>query len=186
MNLDDYGHAEFPGIYQGAPADVAFSSDGAHIWVANTQMHQAGARSPEGYGCGHSPRSYTSFLYRLDAATLQPDRTIPVGAGARFVAASPDGRLVLTSNWCSGDVSVVDTAQDREIYRLPLGMHPNGIAVDAGSTTAYVAIAGSTAIATVNLQDFSVGWLNSIGISPPLHPPRPQRSVFVRQRRRGK
>ena len=73
---------------------------------------------------------------------------------------TPDGRLLLISNWCSYDVSVVDLASDREIRRIKVGKYPRGIAITPDSRTAYVAMLGGTRIAKIDLRS----------IPGPLHP----------------
>ncbi|HEY9798757.1 MAG TPA: peptidoglycan-binding protein [Leptolyngbyaceae cyanobacterium] len=166
VDLSKYGHSKFKGKYRGSPVEASFSHNGKYAWVSNYQMYGPGFNNPGDDRCNPSQKTDKSFLYRINTETLKIDRVIPVGSVPKFVATSGDGNLVLVSNWCSWDLSVVDANQNREIKRIPLGRYPRGIVVDAASETAYVAIMGSYEIAKVNLRDFSVSRLRNIGRSP--------------------
>jgi YVTN family beta-propeller protein len=166
VNLAKYGYGQFKGTFRGAPVEASFSHDGKYAWVSNYQMYGPGFNNPGSDRCSASQASDRSFLYRINTKTFQIEKVIKVGAVPKFVATSPDNRIVLVSNWCTWDLSVVDTAQNREIKRLKLGRYPRGIVVDADSKYAYVAVMGSSNIARVNLEDSSVKWLINIGRSP--------------------
>lgn len=166
VNLAKFGYANFKGSYRGAPVEVSFSHNGKYAWVSNYQMYGTGFRNPGSDRCHPSQRNDQSFLYRINTQNLQVEKVIKVGAVPKFVATSPDNRLVLVSNWCSWDLSVIDTNKNQEIKRVKLGAYPRGIVVEPTSTKAYVAIMGSSDIAKVNLKNFSVQWLKNIGRSP--------------------
>jgi YVTN family beta-propeller protein len=162
VDLTDFG---FPGDYQGAPVEAAFTSDGAYGYVSNYQMYGPGFSRPGGDGCDLAGWD-ESFVYRIDTATLEVDTIIPVGAVPKYIAVTPDDRLLLVANWCSFDVSVIETESGTELARVEVGRHPRGIAVDPGSTTAYVAVMGSNRIAVLDLAEFSVSWLEGVGSNP--------------------
>jgi YVTN family beta-propeller protein len=166
VKLSDYGHKELPGTYRGAPVEAAFSHGGRYGWVSNYQMYGSGFGNPGSDRCSPSAKHDPSFLYRINTDTLEIEKAIEVGSVPKFVAATPNNRLVLASNWCSWDLSVVDTQQNKEIRRIPLGAYPRGIAIRPDSSKAYVAVMGSSDIAVVNLQDFSVGWMRNVGAGP--------------------
>ncbi len=166
VNLSKYGYKKYQGTYRGSPVEAAFSHGGKYAWVVNYQMYGTGFRRPGSVRCSPAEVRDPSFLYRINTDTLNIDRVIQVGAVPKFVAASPDSRLVLISNWCSWDLSVIDANKNVQIRRIKLGRYPRGIAVDANSKNAYVAVTGSSDIARVNLQNFSVRWLRNIGRSP--------------------
>ena len=166
VNLSKYGYSKFKGNYKGAPVEASFSHDGKYAWVSNYNMYGPGFNKPGSDQCNPSQKTDKSFLYRINTETLEIDHVIQVGSVPKFVAASADEHLVLVSNWCSWDLSVVDTEKNQEIKRIKLGPYPRGIAIDATSEKAYVAIMGSYEIAEINLRDFSVKWLKNIGHSP--------------------
>ncbi|MEM6400269.1 MAG: YncE family protein [Cyanobacteria bacterium P01_D01_bin.116] len=167
VQLSDYEHGKSQGMYQGSPVEASFSHNGKYAWVSNYQMYGDGFNRP-GYDKCPSGNYDPSYLYRINTNTLEKEQVIPVGSVPKFNAASPDNRLVLVSNWCSYDMSIIDTQTNQEIKRLKLGRYPRGIAIDPNSEKAYVAIMGSTDIAVVNLKDpeFKVSWLKNIGVSP--------------------
>lgn len=166
LRLADYGHSRFHGLHRGSPVEAAFSHGGQTAWVSNFQMYGDGFSRPAIDRCSPRGNHEDSFLYRIDTTTLQIERVIRVGTVPKFLAVSPDDRLVLVSNWCSWDLSVVDVERNLEIRRLKLGRHPRGIAVDGESRFAYVAIMGSDKIARIRLHDFSVDFLERVGDSP--------------------
>jgi YVTN family beta-propeller protein len=166
VDLSKYGYSKFKGNYQGAPVEASFSQDGKYAWISNYQMYGPGFNNPGSDKCNPSQKTDKSFLYRIDTETLEIDHVIQVGSVPKFVDATNDERLVLVSNWCSWDLSVVDTAKNREIKRIKLGPYPRGIAIDTASNKAYIAVMGSYDIAKVDLKDFSVKWLKNIGRSP--------------------
>jgi YVTN family beta-propeller protein len=166
VDLSKFGYSKFKGNYQGAPVEASFSQDGKYAWISNYQMYGPGFNNPGSDKCNPSQKTDKSFLYRINTDTLEIDHVIQVGSVPKFVATTNDERLVLVSNWCSWDLSVVDAAKNREIKRIKLGPYPRGIAIDAASHKAYVAVMGSYDIAKVDLRDFSVKWLKNMGRSP--------------------
>jgi YVTN family beta-propeller protein len=166
VNLAKYGYGQFKGSFRGAPVEASFSDNGKYAWVSNYQMYGRGFNNPGSDRCSASMRSDRSFLYRINTETFQIEKVIKVGAVPKYVATTPDNRLILVSNWCSWDLSVVDPQKNQEIKRIELGRYPRGIVVDSDSKNAYVAVMGSSNIAQVNLQNYSLKWLKNIGRSP--------------------
>ena len=155
--LSDFGISGHPGTSRGAPVEMAFSPDGQTAWVSNYSMYGEGF-GPEGSdSCSPSDGYGNSFLYRIDVQTLEIVDVVEVGAVPKYVAVTPDGSKILVTNWCSWDLSVVDTQTNEEIARVPLdGAYPRGIEVSPDSRTAYVAMMGSDRIVTVDLQSMQM------------------------------
>jgi YVTN family beta-propeller protein len=166
VNLAEFGYTQIPGSQQGAPIEAAASPDRESVWVSNYQMSGDGFQGAAEETCSPTTANESSFLYRIGTEKLTIDRVVQVGAMPKSVAVSPDSRFVLVSNWCSWDVSVVDTQQQREVRRIQIGPYPRGIAIDATSERAYVAILGGDDIGVISLKDFSVSWITSIGRAP--------------------
>jgi len=166
VNLGNLGYPQYPGEQQGAPVEAAFSQDGQVAWVSNYQMYGAGFKGNADDTCSPSENLDPSFLYRIDTKSLTIERAVQVGATPKFLATVPNLPYVLVSNWCSWDVSVVDTQTNQEIRRLQVGPYPRGIAVDANAAKAYVAVMGSYDVAVINLKTFEISWLKDIGNSP--------------------
>ena len=176
VKLSDYGHKQIQGnqiqgnqTHRGSPVEASFSHDGKYAWVSNYKMYGPGFNRPGTDVCHSSGNYDPSYLYRINTDTLKKEQVIPVGSVPKFTAVSPDNRFVLVSNWCTYDLSIIDTQSNREIKRLKLGRYPRGIAIDPNSEKAYIAIMGSSDIAVVNLkepQSFTLQWLRNIGASP--------------------
>ncbi len=165
----DVDHPQAQGLPQGTPADAAFTQDG-DVWVPNyhlsSHLPEAGFKHTADKTCSPAENHEPGVVSRLKSPSLRSDRGVQVGAVPTFLAASPDSRFVLVSNWCSWDVSVIEPQQNREVHRLQVGPYPRGIAIDARSKTAYVAVMGAHNIAAIDLHDFSVSWLKNVGRSP--------------------
>jgi YVTN family beta-propeller protein len=166
VKLSDFGYPQYKGTQKGAPVEAAFSQGGQVAWVSNYQMYGANFTSSADDNCSPSSNNDPSFLYRISTGTLAIDHVIQVGSVPKFVASTPNNRYVLVSNWCSWDLSVVDTQKNKEVRRIQLGPYPRGIAVDSKSEKAYVAVMGSYDIAVINLKNFAVSWLQGVGQSP--------------------
>ena len=167
VDLAAFGIGGHPaGVVKGGPVELAFSADASKAYVSNYSMYGPGFSRPGDDVCSPSSRIDDSFVYRIDVARLAIDQVIPVGAVPKYVATTPDGRLVLVTNWCSYDLSVIDTASGREVERLKMGAYPRGIAVAPDSSTAYVAMMGGRDIVTVDLSTFGLGRIAGVGGSP--------------------
>jgi YVTN family beta-propeller protein len=165
VTLSDFGFDQYEGDFRGAPVEAAFTSDGTYAYVSNYEMSGAGFNRPGTDGCNESNWD-TSFLYRIDTASLEVDQVIAVGAVPKFLAVTPDDKYVLVTNWCSFDMSIVDIESAQVVATIRLGRHPRGIAVSADATTAYATVMGGRDIAVIDLDGFAVDWIRGIGTSP--------------------
>lgn len=166
VRLADFGHKGYEGSFRGAPVEVAFSHGGRYAWVSNYQMEGPGFEQPGSDKCVISDQYDHSYVYQLDLQTLEIIAVVAVGSVPKFLKATPDDRYVLVSNWCSGDLSVIDTRTKREVRRLDMGRYPRGIAVHPMGSHAYVSIMGSQKLAVVDLQTFEVSWFHEVGHHP--------------------
>jgi YVTN family beta-propeller protein len=139
-------------VARGAPVEAAATSDGRYVYVSNYAMYGPGFGSEPDDACADSGWD-NSFLYRIDTETLEIDQVIEVGAVPKFLAVSPDDQYVLVANWCSYDLSIVDTTYAREVARIDIGRHPRGVAISSDSKTAYITEMGGSDIAIVSLDE---------------------------------
>lgn len=174
VTLADYGYSQFKGSQRGAPVAAAATETGEFVWVANAQMSGEGFTSTSTDDCNPTQTTDPGFLYRVNTQSWTIDHVVQVGSTPAAVATSPN-QFVLASNWCSWDVSVIDTQKNQEIRRIQVGPYPRGIAITPSGTSeaiapqpqiAYVAVSGTSAIAAINLRDFSVNWIREVGRSP--------------------
>ena len=167
VELADFGIKGHPGQSQGAPVEMAFSPDGDTAWVSNYSMYGQNFL-PEGADACAGPQGISnSYLYKIDTKSLQIEDAIEVGAVPKYVAATPDGKQVLVTNWCSMDLSVVDVEKGKTVKTIPLGGdNPRGIEVTDDSKTAYVALMGSDHTVKVDLASGDVTDFVSTGDGP--------------------
>ncbi|MBI4467699.1 MAG: YncE family protein [Acidobacteria bacterium] len=69
------------------------------------------------------------FVYKVDLHSSAVVKAIKAGEAPHGVVVSPDGKFVYVTNLVGGDVSVIDTATDEEVARVPVGTDPNGISI---------------------------------------------------------
>jgi YVTN family beta-propeller protein len=166
VDLTSFGIPGHPGISKGAPVEAAFSPNRHYVYVSNYSMYGSGFGREGTDTCSPASGYSPSFVYRLNVATLQIDKVIPVGEVPKYVAVTPDDRYLLVTNWCSYDLSVVDTKTDVEVKRIPLGAYPRGIAVTPSSTMAYIAVMGTRDLAKIDLATLGLDWIRNVGGAP--------------------
>lgn len=166
VNFSDYPVSSYSGKAEGSPVEIAFSSDGKKAWVSNFKMFGEEFRNPGQDNCIQSPNYDPSFLYQINTQSLEIEQIIQVGCVPKYLTVTPNDQYILVSNWCSGDISVIDINQGKEIRRLPIGAFPRGIAVDSDSRTAYVALMGEGRLAMIDLTEFTLDWIDDIGKTP--------------------
>lgn len=166
VDLAAFGIPGHAGVVRGAPVEAAFAPDKTHFYVTNYSMYGDGF-GPEGSdGCTAAQHYDDSFVYRIDTRTMAIDQVIPVGAVPKYVEVSPNGKLLLVTNWCSYDLSIIDAKTQQTLGRVPLGAWPRGIAVSPDSKTAYVAVMGDNTVAKVDLPTRTVTATWPVGNAP--------------------
>ncbi len=166
ISFKDFGKKGFQGKHQGSPVEAAFSPDGRFAWVSNYQMFGEGFDNPGSDNCKRSSAFDKSYLYKIDTDQLRITTILQAGCVPKHLACSPDGRFLLVSNWCSGDLSIFDARVDTLLRSLALGNYPRGVAIDSKSRFAYIAVMGAYKIARVDLQNFSIRFMEKVGRTP--------------------
>lgn len=165
VSLEALGICDRPGTFRGAPVECTFTGDGRYAFVSNYTMEGAGFDAP---GCDNcSGAEYDgSFVYKVDAATLQVVKAFPTGSVPKYLTLTPDERTLLVSNWSSGDLSLIDLSGQAITKRIPVGRFPRGIAVDPQGHYAYIAIMGSNSIKRLDLRTHVVEHFVTVGTGP--------------------
>ncbi len=70
-----------------------------------------------------------NIVYKIDVSTGQIVKEIKAGDAPHGVVVSKDGKFVYITNLKSDDVSIIDTATDMEVGKIPVGKEPNGISI---------------------------------------------------------
>ncbi|HBB43866.1 MAG: 40-residue YVTN family beta-propeller repeat protein [Parcubacteria group bacterium GW2011_GWA1_44_13] len=68
-------------------------------------------------------------VYKIDLQEMKVVQAIKGGSAPHGVVVSKDGAFVYITNLKSDDVSVIDTAQGKEVAKINVGKMPNGISV---------------------------------------------------------
>jgi YVTN family beta-propeller protein len=170
VDLSSFGIQGHPGITHGAPVEAAFTPDGRYAYVSNYSMYGVG-QGPEGSdtctpASAAAAGDTDSYVYRVDVETLKIDQVIQVGLVPKFLAVTPDDRYVLVSNWCSFNLSIIDTATAQTVATLPIGAYPRGIAISPDSSTAYVAVMGGDQVVKINMATLSIVGSFTVGENP--------------------
>jgi len=165
VTLSDFG-IDRPGTFKGAPVEAAFTPDGKQVYVSNYSMYGPGFREGKDT-CSPGDGTTASFLYRIDTKTWKINQVIPAGAVPKYVAVTPDAKLVLATNWCSWDLTIADTSTGKVLNTVKIGgRYPRGIAVTKDSKTAYIAVMGGTDVAKVDLASGTIAWIRNVGLGP--------------------
>jgi len=153
-------------VVRGAPVEAVESVDGRYVFVSNYKMYGPGYVSDADDDCDRGSWD-DSLVYRVDVESLTIDAVVSVGAVPKFMAVTPDGSMLLVSNWCGFNVSVIDLASFEEVARIDVGRHPRGITVSGDSTRAFVAVMGAGLIREIDLVEYRVdGEVADGGITP--------------------
>ncbi len=154
------------------PHSVIISSDGRTAYVSNEAGRIANQNDFQQYSNGTpvvakypTGATATGTVSVVDLHTFKVTDTISTGLHPTGMALW--GRYLLVANVYSDSLSVIDTATNKVVRTIDLGLPisvpgarkpaygagPNSIAVDEKSNTAYVALYNSNSIAVVNLHD---------------------------------
>lgn len=166
VDLNKFTNGKYKGQQvKGAPVEGQFTADGKFLWISNYQMIGAEFTNP---GCDDCiGKTYDpSFLYKINTQNYQIENAVEVGSVPKFLAISPDQKILITSNWVSSDVSIVDLEKEIEIKKIHVGPHPRGIAITKDSEFAFVTVMSSTKIAVINLKTFELNYIEKVGGSP--------------------
>lgn len=165
VRLTDFGIDE-PGLFKGSPVEAAFVPDGSQVYVSNYSMYGTGY-SEGSDKCSPGDGTTTSFLYRISTEDWKINQVIPTGAVPKYVAVTPDGSKVMTTNWCTWDLTVADVESGEVLRTIDMnGRYPRGVAVSPDSSTAYVTIMGGSDIVKVDLDSGETSRLTDIGAGP--------------------
>ena len=74
----------------------------------------------------------SDLVYKIDLQEMKVTETIKGGNAPHGVAVSKDGKFAYVTNLLSDDLSVIDTAQEKEIAKIKVGKMPNGVSLFYG------------------------------------------------------
>ncbi len=150
IKLSDFGYKRFKDSVQGAPCEAALSHNGKYLWVANYAMYGNGFSKIADDECVPNGNYDSSYVYKINTRTFKKEKAIKVGCVPKFLQVYKDS-LLLVSNWCGGNVSVISLAKEKVIKDYKVKMYPRGLAFDPLSNSVFVAQMGTYEIARINL-----------------------------------
>ncbi|WP_120078362.1 YncE family protein [Aurantiacibacter odishensis] len=116
---------------------IALSPDGADLWVSSNEDNVA---------------------YRLDPDTLEIRAEVPTGEVPIRLAMHPSGDFVVSSNFGSGDLTVIDTATGEAVRTIPVSGSSDAVQVTlVFSEDGERLYAAETATDTIAEIDFASG-----------------------------
>lgn len=93
-------------------------------------------------------------VYKVDLKEMKVTQAIKGGSAPHGVVVSRDGKFVYVTNLKSDDVSVIDTAQGKEVAKIKVGTAPNGISLWYGGAAVSGKGNYSELVATEKFFDF--------------------------------
>lgn len=107
-------YIDLPFESEGAIQSYA-TPDGKYLYVAD-----------QGYYFG---KPTSDYVYKIDVQNKEVVQSIQAGVAPHGVVVSPDGKRAYITNLLSDDISVIDTATDKELLKVKVGKMPNGISL---------------------------------------------------------
>lgn len=161
-----FGYADSAEVLKGSPVEATLNSDGSSIWISNYSMNGKGYRNPGCDACIGRNKYDKSYIYRINTATYEKTACIKSGAVPKYLQVSPNDKFVAVSNWSEGTVSIFSTTTNQLVKEVYVGAYPRGITWASTSNKLYVAVMGSTFVAEISAEDFSVTRKIEAGIHP--------------------
>ncbi len=118
------------------PEGLDLSPDGRELWTAHSR---------DG-GISIIDTAAKKVVATFDARTRRSNRL-------KF---TPDGRLVLVSDFAGGELIVLDARARTERVRLAVGSRPTGILITPDGARAYVALSGDDRVAVIDMKTLAV------------------------------
>lgn len=118
------------------PEGIDISPNGKEVWAAN---------------------SGDGTISVIDTASKKVTDTIQVGTKhSNRVRFTKDGKLVLISDMGAGNLIVVDAQSHKIVKQLPMGGSCEGILLQPGTDSAFVAVSSANKVAIVDLKQFTI------------------------------
>lgn len=111
---DEQGYIDLPEDAKGS-VQLYTTPDSKYLYVVN-----------QGY---YFDQPTGNNVYRIDINQKKFDQIIAAGDAPHGVVVDKLGKFVYVTNLLSEDVSVIDTATNKEVARIKVGVMPNGISI---------------------------------------------------------
>ena len=91
---------------------------------------------------------------------------VPVGDSPYGICSGPDGKYVYITNWGSGDISVIRTADNTVIATVPVGNRPVNACTLPSGDFLYVTNRSDNTVSVIRISDYTVTDTVEVGINP--------------------
>jgi YVTN family beta-propeller protein len=146
----------------GSPTAGAFTNAGKYYWLSNFAMEGGSFTNAPCENC--SGKNYDrSFVYKINTWNFKVEKVIEVGSAAKNIASSDALKLVVVSNWTSGNIHIISSKTNKVIKAIELGKFPSGIAIDESRKKIYVALMGEKRIASIDLRNYQISYIENVG-----------------------
>lgn len=146
----------------GAPVAGTFTNAGKYYWLSNFAMEGASFSNAPCENC--SGKNYDhSYLYKINTWNFKIEKVIEVGSAPKNIASSDALKLVVVSNWTSGNIHIISSKTNKVIKAIELGKFPSGIAIDESRKRIYVALMGDKKIAAIDLRNYQISYIENVG-----------------------
>ena len=162
VDLSKYDTSKISMMNWGAPVEGTFSDKGKYYWITNYQMNGGNYNKP---GCDLcSGKNYDkSYVYKINTWTYKVEKAVEVGSVPKFIAANDLLKIVVVSNWTSGDVTLIDSYTNKVLKQVSVGKFPRGIAVSPTKKKIYVSLMGERRIAVIDVLTYQVTYIENVG-----------------------
>lgn len=114
IKTDEGGYIDLPEDAKGS-VQLYSTPDSKYLYVVN-----------QGY---YFEQPTGNNVYRININQKKVDQTMTAGDAPHGVVVDKEGKFVYVTNLLSEDVSIFDTATNKEVARIKVGMMPNGISL---------------------------------------------------------
>lgn len=114
-------------------------------------------RCMDGYG------QHEGHLYQVDSESFHLTGAIKVGNLPFHLAIVPDSDLILCANYCSKDISIVNTVTRQEVTRILLGEHPRSIQSFRPHNKAYITMDDASRIGIIDFGTLELSGFLDVG-----------------------
>jgi YVTN family beta-propeller protein len=146
----------------GSPTAGTFTDVGRYYWLSNYEMEGGNFTNAPCENC--SGKNYDhSFIYKINTWTFKVEKVVEVGSAPKNIASSDALKIVVVSNWSSGNIHVINSKTNKIIKQIEVGKFPSGIAIHQSKKKIYVALMGEKRIAVIDMRNWQISYIENVG-----------------------
>jgi len=138
IHIFDYVDGRATYVSSAAPAGEVKIGPDVEVYLTGVAVHPQTGRV---YVCNEAAHE----VWVLNAETLALEAKVPTGQHPHSCVFGADQQHLYVSNWGSRTVSIIDTAANRRVRDVTVGLRPNDLAI-AGDGRLFVACSGDNTV----------------------------------------